>query len=129
MTLFTYFPRAKHSSLTVTPLAARTDVGKCTSILGSYSPMIPGKVKKRELQVLESSRLTKLLSPISHHIHLLTFLFAETGHNDLRITWMPKSYYSGIHFEYSSNHCKKKNIPSALASHKTHDTLNHPVLR
>lgn len=38
----TYFPRAKHSSLTVTPLAASTDVGKCTSILGSYSPMTPG---------------------------------------------------------------------------------------
>ena len=39
----TYFPRAKHSSLTVSPLAARTDGGKCTSILGSYSPMTPGR--------------------------------------------------------------------------------------
>lgn len=48
MSLFTYFPRAKHSSLTVAPLAARTDVGKCTSILGSYSPMIPAKVKIEE---------------------------------------------------------------------------------
>lgn len=48
MSLFTYFPRAKHSSLTVAPLAARTDVGKCTSIFGSYSPMIPAKVNIEE---------------------------------------------------------------------------------
>lgn len=48
MSLLTYFPRAKHSSLTVAPLAASTDVGKCTSILGSYSPMTPAKFKTEE---------------------------------------------------------------------------------
>jgi len=43
----TYFPRAKHSSLTVTPLAASTVWGKCASILGSYSPITPKKQKKK----------------------------------------------------------------------------------
>lgn len=41
----TYFPRAKHSNLTVTPLAASTVWGKCASILGSYSPMTPRQQK------------------------------------------------------------------------------------
>ncbi len=41
----TYFPRAKHSSLTVMPLAASTVWGKCASILGSYSPITPKKNK------------------------------------------------------------------------------------
>lgn len=42
----TYFPRAKHSSLTVMPLAASTVWGKCASILGSYSPITPKKKNK-----------------------------------------------------------------------------------
>lgn len=36
-----YFPRAKHSSLTVEPLATWTNSGNWTSILGSYSPITP----------------------------------------------------------------------------------------
>lgn len=36
-----YFPRAKHSSVTVDPLAASTLSGKLTSIFGSYSPITP----------------------------------------------------------------------------------------
>lgn len=47
----TYFPRAKHSSLTVTPLAASTVWGKCASILGSYSPITPKKQKRRHTYV------------------------------------------------------------------------------
>lgn len=43
--LHTYFPRAKHSRRTVTPLAANSLWGKCTSILGSYSPITPEKKK------------------------------------------------------------------------------------
>lgn len=46
----TYFPRAKHSSLTVTPLAASTVWGKCASILGSYSPITPENAKKENTQ-------------------------------------------------------------------------------
>lgn len=37
----TYLPRAKHSRVTIDPLAAGTVSGKWTSILGSYSPMAP----------------------------------------------------------------------------------------
>lgn len=47
----TYFPRAKHSSLTVTPFAASTVWGKCASILGSYSPITPKKQKRRHTNV------------------------------------------------------------------------------
>ena len=39
----TYFPRAKHSSFTTDPFAAGTVSAKCTSILGSYSPIAPMK--------------------------------------------------------------------------------------
>lgn len=42
----TYFPRAKHSSLAVAPLAVETVSGNCTSILGSYSPITPANRKK-----------------------------------------------------------------------------------
>lgn len=42
----TYFPRAKHSSLAVPPLAVETVSGNCTSILGSYSPITPANRKK-----------------------------------------------------------------------------------
>lgn len=42
----TYFPRAKHSSLAVAPLAVETVSGNCTSILGSYSPITPVNRKK-----------------------------------------------------------------------------------
>lgn len=80
MSLFTYFPRAKHSSLTVAPLAVRTDVGKCTSILGSYSPMIPAKVK-RGMQILESSWLKLLLT---HTVPPHGWLQCITGHGDVR---------------------------------------------
>lgn len=43
-----YFPRAKHSSFTTDSFAAGTESGKCTSILGSYSPITPKKGKKAE---------------------------------------------------------------------------------
>lgn len=38
-----YFPRAKHSSFTVDPLATWTNSGNWTSIFGSYSPITPGR--------------------------------------------------------------------------------------
>ena len=44
-----YFPRAKHSSVTVDPFAAGTLSGKLTSIFGSYSPITPMKSKHKNL--------------------------------------------------------------------------------
>lgn len=44
--MYTYLPSAKHSILTVDPLAAVTVYGKWTSIFGSYSPITPGKQRK-----------------------------------------------------------------------------------
>lgn len=41
----TYFPSAKHSSLTVEPFATGTISGNWTSIFGSYSPITPGEWK------------------------------------------------------------------------------------
>lgn len=43
----TYFPSAKHSSLTVELLATGTTSGNCTSIFGSYSPITPGVPKTK----------------------------------------------------------------------------------
>lgn len=43
-----YFPRAKHSSVTVDPLAAGTLSGKLTSIFGSYSPITPAENTHRQ---------------------------------------------------------------------------------
>lgn len=43
----TYFPSAKHSSLTVELFATGTTSGNCTSIFGSYSPITP-VVRKRK---------------------------------------------------------------------------------
>ncbi len=39
----TYFPKAKHSSVTTDPFAAGTMSEKLTSIFGSYSPIMPIK--------------------------------------------------------------------------------------
>lgn len=44
-----YFPRAKHSSVTVDPFAAGTLSGKLTSIFGSYSPITPMKSMHKNL--------------------------------------------------------------------------------
>lgn len=44
-----YFPRAKHSSVTVDPFAAGTLSGKLTSIFGSYSPITPMKNMHKNL--------------------------------------------------------------------------------
>lgn len=49
----TYFPRAKHSSLAVAPLAVGTVSGNCTSILGSYSPITPVN-KDKELSLSDA---------------------------------------------------------------------------
>lgn len=43
----TYFPSAKHSSLTVELLATGTTSGNCTSIFGSYSPITPAVAERR----------------------------------------------------------------------------------
>lgn len=45
--MWAYFPRAKHSSFTVDPLATWTNSRNWTSIFGSYSPITPG----REIQM------------------------------------------------------------------------------
>lgn len=42
-----YFPRAKHSSFTVEPLATWTNSGNWTSIFGSYSPITPEERRRR----------------------------------------------------------------------------------
>lgn len=47
----TYFPSAKHSSLTVELLATGTTSGNCTSIFGSYSPITPA-VTKRNVEMM-----------------------------------------------------------------------------
>lgn len=49
----TYFPKAKHSSFTVVPLAVGTVSGNCTSIFGSYSPITPVN-KQRNLRLGDS---------------------------------------------------------------------------
>lgn len=46
-----YFPRAKHSRVTVDPFAAGTLSGKLTSIFGSYSPITPTKSKCKNLSL------------------------------------------------------------------------------
>lgn len=48
-----YFPRAKHSSVTVDPLAAETLSGKLTSIFGSYSPITPMESRHENLLSLQ----------------------------------------------------------------------------
>lgn len=47
----TYFPKAKHSSLTSDSLAAGTISGKWTSILGSYSPMTPARHERKGIMM------------------------------------------------------------------------------
>lgn len=44
----TYFPSAKHSSLTVELLATGTTSGNCTSIFGSYSPITPAVTERKK---------------------------------------------------------------------------------
>lgn len=67
--MWAYFPRAKHSSFTVDPLAMWTNSGNWTSIFGSYSPITP----RREMQMNMS------IHAIRGGISL--FLSCESGKN------------------------------------------------
>lgn len=49
--VWAYFPRAKHSSFTVDPLATWTNSGNWTSIFGSYSPITPGREMQMNMSI------------------------------------------------------------------------------
>lgn len=63
---WTYFPRAKHSSFTVEPLATWTNSGNWTSIFGSYSPITPERKMQKNVSNTEQEGMLPVLSQNTH---------------------------------------------------------------